>query len=58
MHVFIGEIEGLVRQIYATGDVQQARGFEGLAARRIYKRLNGFIDHEAFHLKKTGTEKS
>ena len=52
MHVFIGGLEGLVRQIYYAGDVQQARGFEGLAARRIYKRLNGFIDHEAFHLKK------
>ncbi|MBF8275197.1 MAG: putative RNA-directed polymerase [Candidatus Brocadiaceae bacterium] len=52
MHLFIGEIEGLVRQMYYAGDVQQARGFEGLAARRIYKRLNNFIDHEAFHLKK------
>lgn len=52
MHVFIGEIEGLIRQMYYAGDVQQARGFEGLAARRIYKRLNDFIDHEAFHLKK------
>ncbi len=56
MRLFIGEIEGLVRQIYATGDVQQARGFEGAAARRIYKKLNDFIDHEAFHLKKWALE--
>ena len=52
MRLFIEEIESSVRRIYAAGDAQQARGFEGAAARRIYKGLNGIINHEAFHLKK------
>lgn len=49
---FIGELEGVICQMHQAGDVAQVRGLEGAAAKKIYQRLNNFIDDDAFALQK------
>ena len=49
---FAGELDRVVKNIHAAGDVQQVRGFEGAAAKKTYVKLNGLIDNPAFHIKK------
>lgn len=49
---FINEPEGVIRQTYQAGDVDQIRGLEGAAAKKIYQRLNNFIDDKSFFIQK------
>jgi CRISPR-associated protein Cas1 len=49
---FAGELDRVVKDIHAAGDVHQVRGFEGAAAKKTYVKLNGLIDNPAFHIKK------
>ncbi len=51
-NLFIGEMERVIQRIYQAGDIHQVRGFEGAAAKKIYQRLNGLIDHDIFHIRK------
>lgn len=41
-----------MQQMYQAGDVEQVRGLEGAAAKKIYQRLNNFIDDESFRILK------
>ena len=51
-YLFIDELEGVVQRIYQAGDIHQVRGFEGAAAKKIYQRLNIFIDDDTFCIRK------
>lgn len=51
-YLFINELEGVMQQMYQAGDVEQVRGLEGAAAKKIYQRLNNFIDDESFRILK------
>lgn len=51
-YLFINELEVVIRQIYQAGDVEQVRGLEGAAAKKIYQRLNNVIDDDSFSLQK------
>lgn len=52
LNVFTSELERVIGAIRQAGSVEQVRGYEGAAAKKIYQRMNGLIDHEAFRLKK------
>lgn len=51
-YLFINELEEVEQQMYQAGDVEQVRGLEGAAAKKIYQKLNNFIDDDAFHIQK------
>lgn len=51
-YLFIDELEGAAQRIYQAGDIHQVRGFEGAAAKKIYQRLNIFIDDDTFCIRK------
>ncbi|PIV44820.1 MAG: hypothetical protein COY75_06780 [Nitrospirae bacterium CG_4_10_14_0_8_um_filter_41_23] len=43
-NLFIGELERVVKYIYQAGDLNEVRGYEGSTAKKIYQRLNNYID--------------
>ncbi len=51
-NLFTSELERVSQHIYQAGDIHAVRGYEGAAAKKIYQRLNSYIDDEAFHIKK------
>lgn len=52
LNVFIKELEITIQKIYEASDINVVRGLEGSTAKKIYEKLNNFIDHEAFHIRK------
>lgn len=50
--LFINELEGVIQQMNQAGEVNQVRGLEGAAAKKIYQRLNNFIENDYFFLQK------
>lgn len=51
-NIFIHELERTMQKMNHAADVCQLRGLEGAAAKKIYSRLNGSIDHGVFHIRK------
>jgi len=51
-NIFIKDLEEKIRGIYQCGSVDEVRGIEGTAAKKIFQELNIFIDDESFHIKK------
>jgi group II intron reverse transcriptase/maturase/CRISPR-associated endonuclease Cas1 len=51
-NLFIGELERVVKYIYQAGDLNEVRGYEGSTAKKIYQRLNDYIDDTSFHIVK------
>lgn len=51
-NLFIGELERVVKYINQAGDIDEVRGYEGSIAKKIYQRLNDYIDDTSFHIKK------
>jgi CRISPR-associated protein Cas1 len=49
---FVAELERITRSIRQAASVEQVRGHEGAAARKVYQRLNELIDNAPFRLKK------
>lgn len=47
---FLHELDDLAAAVREAGDVDQVRGHEGLAARRVYEEVNALIVDPAFHL--------
>ncbi|MBI5407995.1 MAG: CRISPR-associated endonuclease Cas1 [Nitrospirae bacterium] len=47
---FIAEIERTINDINQAGGINEARGYEGSAAKKIYPQLNRFIDDGTFHI--------
>lgn len=41
----------MIQRINQAGDVHQVRGYEGSAAKKIYQKLNTFIDDDKFHIR-------
>lgn len=54
---FLAELESTISDINQAGAVEQVRGYEGAAARKVYPRLNDIIDDETFHIKKRDRDK-
>ncbi|MCS7258481.1 MAG: CRISPR-associated endonuclease Cas1, partial [candidate division WOR-3 bacterium] len=52
MNEFITELQSAVQKIYEANELNAIRGLEGIIARKIYERLNDFIDEPAFHIRK------
>jgi len=50
--LFINELEGYIRDINGACDVNTVRGIEGVSARKIFQRLNRYINNKAFHIQK------
>jgi len=51
-HLFLAELRRVIERIHCAGDIQEVRGHEGSAAKKIYAHLNEFIDHKEFHIMK------
>ncbi len=51
-NLFIKDLEGRPDDIYQCSTVEQVRGIEGAAAKKVYHELNIFIDDKSFHIKK------
>jgi CRISPR-associated protein Cas1 len=51
-NLFIGELERVVKYIYQAGGLNEVRGYEGSTAKKIYQRLNDYIDDTSFHILK------
>ena len=51
---FIHELERIIGRIHQSADVNQVRGHEGSAAKKVYVRLNDLIENPDFHIKKRG----
>lgn len=51
---FVHELERIAGRIGQAGDIDQVRGHEGSAAKKVYAQLNRLIDNPAFHLDKRG----
>jgi len=51
---FIHELERIIGRIHESADVNQVRGHEGSAAKKVYVRLNDLIENPDFHIKKRG----
>lgn len=51
-NLFIGELERVVKYIYQAGNLNEVRGYEGSTAKKIYQRLNNYIDDTSFHIVK------
>ncbi|MFZ1977086.1 MAG: CRISPR-associated endonuclease Cas1 [Bacteroidota bacterium] len=49
---FLNQLEGTAKDIYAAATVNEVRGYEGIAAKNIYKNMNDLIDNPSFHIKK------
>lgn len=47
---FLGELNDIVESVYAAADVDQVRGYEGAAARRIRSRMNTLVEDPTFHV--------
>ena len=56
-HLFLAELRRIIEQIYSAGNLQEVRGHEGSAGKKIYSHLNEFIDHSEFHIKKRDRKK-
>ncbi|MEW6089175.1 MAG: CRISPR-associated endonuclease Cas1 [bacterium] len=51
-NLFINEIERVIQNIYQAADIHEVRGLEGSTAKKIYQKLNVFIDNEIFQIEK------
>jgi len=51
-NVFIRDLVGNIGDIYQCSMVEQVRGIEGSAAKKVYRELNVFIDNEFFKIRK------
>ena len=49
---FLNELDETAKNIYAAAAINEVRGYEGIAARNIYKNINDLIDNESFWIKK------
>lgn len=47
-YLFINELERVIQQMNQAGEVNQVRGLEGAAAKKIYQKLNNFIEDDSF----------
>lgn len=54
LNIFIGELERIVGRIRLAADVNQVRGHEGSAAKKLYAHFNGIVKFPAFHMKRRG----
>ena len=52
MHTFLKDLDKAVERMYKAGSLNEIRGLEGAATRKIYKNLNELINHDAFHIRK------
>lgn len=50
MNLFINDLKERVQKIQGAANTNQIRGYEGIAARDIYRRLNDIIDNEVFRM--------
>ena len=50
-YLFIKQLENVIQDIYQSGDVPRIRGLEGSMAKKVYQKLNKFIDIDIFHIK-------
>lgn len=46
------ELEAAAKRVHAVGTVEELRGIEGAAARKVYESVNSLIDDMDFHIKK------
>ena len=51
---FIHELERIICRIHQTADVNEVRGHEGSAAKKVYAHINDLIENPDFHIKKRG----
>ncbi len=56
-NLFIGELERVIQRIHQAGDIHQVRGFEGSTAKKMYQRLNVFMDDDTFHIRERNRKK-
>jgi CRISPR-associated protein Cas1 len=54
---FIADIERTIKDIHQAAGINEVRGHEGSAAKKIYPQLNRFMDDEAFHIAKRQRKK-
>lgn len=51
---FIHELERIIDRILLAADINEVRGHEGNAAKKIYQRFNDLIENPEFHIRKRG----
>jgi CRISPR-associated protein Cas1 len=56
-YLFLAELGRVIEKIHGAGDIQEVRGLEGSATKKIYSHLNEFIDDKDFHIKKRERKK-
>jgi CRISPR-associated protein Cas1 len=53
----VDELQFYIQRVYLSATIDQVRGFEAAATKKIYQMLNNFIDDEFFHIRKRARKK-